>query len=379
MVSRNKTKQQANSQPAVVSAPTLKGAYKLVKQEFGDDAVILGSRSVTRRQPLGLGHEKVVEVMVQDPNSTQLGRRSSFNMPAASTNSTGATQLEMSAEVERIEDLVATIAQQYDKLDLTASITRNNPLAESLVSGGASVENVQKLLTRFTSETGQASNNRVAALAWLGENLKASNCDWEGFYGCHAFMGPMGIGQTSLILTAAAHLQSLGRRTLVLNILPEDPGQIKQLQVEASRLGFDAAVIQKTSQLIRSEEHLSRYDVVLVDMPHLGHKEMAIGGSLHGWLSGNTTFHRHMLIPSTQDPRDMRTVAISTRGWNCDWLGITRMEQTGCPAKLLDFTDTIPLPISLIQENGGVEIATSNRLLDFMLGQKTNKTDLLEG
>ena len=378
MVSRNRTRQQADSQPAVISAPTLKGAYKLVKQQFGDEAIILGSRSVTKRQPLGLGHEKVVEVMVQSP-ATFPTRAASLGIPSQSSVSPGTTQLEMVAEVERIEELVASIAQQYDKLDLGASITRNNPLAESLLHGGAAAETIQKLLTRFTSETGQQANNRVAALAWLGENLKASNCAWDGFYGCHAFMGPMGIGQTDMILIAAAHLQKLGRRTLVLNVFPEDNGQVKQLQVEASRLGFDAAVIQKPGQLMRSEEHLSRYDVVLVDMPHLGHQEMKPGGALHGWLSGNTTFHRHILVPSTQDPRDMKTVTTAARGWNCDWLGFTRLEQTGCPAKLLDFTDNIPLPISLIQNKSEVDIATSGQLLDFILGQNSNMTDVSKG
>ena len=374
MVTRNRTRQQADLQPVVISAPTLKGAYKLVKQQFGDDAIILGSRSVTKRQALGLGHEKAVEVMVQEPGSTTSSTRPIFHTLPASTPGE-ATQVEMVAEVERIEKLVTTISHKYDKLDLGASITRNNPLAESLLDCGASAETVQKLLTRFTSETGQASNNRVAALAWLGENLRASNCDWEGFYGCHAFMGPMGIGQTDLILKAAAQLQALGRRTLVLNVLPEDRGQIKQLQVEASRLGFDAAVIQKTSQLMRSEEHLKRYDVVLVDMPHLNHPEMKTGGVLHGWLSGNTTFHRHMMIPTTQDPRDMKLVVSSARVWNCDWLGLTRMEETGCPAKLLDFTDKVPLPISLIQNGGSVDIATSGRLLDFILGQDSTNSN----
>ncbi len=378
MVSRNRNRQQVDSQPAVISAPTLKGAYKLVKQQFGENAVILGSRSVTKRQPLGLGHEKMVEVMVQSPGTSS--SRQSSTSDASTIPSTGAaTQLDMVSEVERIEELVASIAQQYDKLDLGASITRNNPLAESLLSGGASTETIQKLLTRFTSETGQEANNRVAALSWLGENLKASNCAWDGFYGCHAFMGPMGIGQTSMILSAAAQLQKLGRRTLVLNVLPEDSSQIKQLQVEASRLGFDAAVIQKPGQLMRSEDHLNRYDVVLVDMPHLGHPEMKTGGALHGWLSGNTTFHRHMLIPSTQDPRDMVATTQSARSWNCDWMGFTRMEQTGCPAKLLDFTDKIPLPISLVQNMGAVDIATSGQLLDFILGQPINLNDPAKG
>ena len=64
-----------------------------------------------------------------------------------------------------LESLVASIAEQYDKLDLGASITRNNPLAQSFLEGGATAETVQKVLTRFTSETGKPSNDRVGALS----------------------------------------------------------------------------------------------------------------------------------------------------------------------------------------------------------------------
>ncbi len=375
MDSRNRTRPLANSQPVVISASTLKGAYKLVKEEFGDDAIILGSRSVTRRQALGLGHEKIIEVMVQDPavqnsNSRRSGAPSQRSPIVAQSGLS--TDSDMLAEVERIEELVKAITEDYEKLDPLTSITRGNPLAESLVGGGASAGTVQKLLTRFTSETGRPSNDRVAALSWLGENLRASNCEWEGFYGCHAFLGPVGSGTTDLVLATAAKLQKLGRRTLVLNVMPENRSRIKQLQIEASQCGFDAAVIQKTSQLTRSEEHLKRYDVVLVDMPNISHSTMTTGGALHGWLAGNTTFHRHMLIPTNQDPQDMDAVTTAARTWNCDWLGLTRMELTGRPAKVLDFADANPLPISLTQNNGRVEIASSGKLLDFILGQQTN-------
>ncbi|MCP4292330.1 MAG: hypothetical protein GY780_10925 [bacterium] len=367
----------ADSQPAVVTASTLKGAYKKVKAEFGDDAVILGSRTVTKRQPDGLGHEKIVEVMVQDPGGHTRKPESAnqiFQALGQSVSHENALQNDMETEVERIEELVRSITRDFDKLDPSSAIIRNNPLAESLVNGGADPRTITKLLTRFTSETGHASNDRVAALSWLGESLKASNCDWEGFYGCHAFLGSWGTGQSEMILATASRLQELGRRTLVLNVMPENRGQIRQLQVEASQSGFDAAVIQKPRQLTKSEEHLKRYDVVLVDMPNLDHSAMVTGGVLHGWLATNATFHRHMLISSNQDPRDMNSITMAAKNWNCDWLGLTRMEQTGLPAKILDFSDINPLPISLMENSGKVEIATSGKLLDFILGQSNHVT-----
>jgi len=50
---------------AVVEAPTLKDALRQVRQRYGEDARVIRSRTLTRRQPDGLGAQKVVEVLVE--------------------------------------------------------------------------------------------------------------------------------------------------------------------------------------------------------------------------------------------------------------------------------------------------------------------------
>lgn len=365
MDSRNRTRPSAD-EPAVITASTLKGAYKLVKQTYGEDAIILGSRTVTRRQAMGLGHEKFVEVTVQPPGSRP-SRRSAVARTGSGTGGTTPAQLE--AEIERIESLVAEMAEDLTHHGSGPTRLQDNPLAEALLAAGTTAATVEKILTRYLSETGQSPDNRVAALAWLGENLKASNCEWEGFYGCHAFLGPEASGSTALILDIAARLHSLGRRTLVLSVMPPHDGRIKQLQVAAARHGFDAAVIQKPQQLTRSEKHLEKYEVVLVDMPAANHPQMDQGRILHGWLSANTGFHRHLVLPAFYDPGDMAFLQESARAWNCDWLALTGLQSTGRPGKILDYVDTIPLPLSLVGEDGRMEIAASAALLDFILGQ----------
>lgn len=350
----------------MITAPTLKGAYKLVKQTYGDDAIILGSRTVTRRQPMGLGHEKFVEVTVQPPGMKQVRASGVVGSGSPTANFTSDQLLQ---EVERIESLVAELSDDLALQGPGAGMFHNNPLARSLMESGASSETVDKYLTRFLSETGQNPDNRAAALAWFEVNLKASNCGWDGFYGCHAFMGPTACGGTEMTLAAAAKLQELGRRTLVLSVMPPHNGRIKQLQVEAARLGFDAAVIQKPQQLTRSEKHLDRYEVVLVDMPAIDHPQMDEGRILHGWLSQNTRFHRHMIVPAFYDPQDMGLLEEKARTWNCDWLGLGGLDVTRQPGKILEYIERIALPMSLLGWAGHLEIATSGALLDFILGE----------
>ncbi len=367
-------KRSARQAPAVVTAPTLKEAYRLVRAEYGANAVILGSRTVHRRDALGLGQQREIEVTVQVPGGATASPARPLTPAYGVTDSAEAvdTHAEIVGEVSRIEEMVAAIVADYARLAKGRLPYCDNVVAETLVENGASPEAVNTLLTRFVSETGGAVQDRPAVLAWLAENLRTSNCRWEDFYGCHAFLGETGSGRTEMILAAAALLCGLGRRTLVLSLMPRDNGDIRRLQLEASQNGFDAAVIKKSVQLENVQAHLGDYDVVLVDMPHLRHQEMGEGGVIHNWLAENTSFHRHLLVPLDKDPRDLDYLREGARRWHCDWIAVSRSDLTVRSAKLLDVLETMPIPLSLIGGDPAgpsrLEIAHSDRILDRMIG-----------
>ncbi len=391
MVSSRNARPSVDGTPIVISAPTLKEAQRRVHQEIGDDAIIISTRNVIRREELGLGQKKVVELLVQDPSVS-----TTSNFQPSTVRSLGKTQslpddpddrnreidrttvTNLNKEVERIEALVTQVAKQFSAQQQESRVLLN-PLAETLHHGGVSVAVLERLFTRLASEAGQTSHTRTEAITWLTENLRASNCDWDGFYGCHAFLGKSGAGRSQVVLQAAARLQGLGKHTLVLSIMPANSGEIRHLQSEAGKHGFDAAVIRKEGQLAASEAHLADYDVVLVDMPALDHPLLAEGQELHSWLAGNPGFHRHLLISGDQDPSDLDTLARAAKSWNCDWIVVTRLDQTLKPGKILDFTDTIPLPISLAgfgpRASETLEIASSVRLIDLILNQGSGLTD----
>jgi flagellar biosynthesis GTPase FlhF len=382
MRSLTNSKPSVDGAPAVVTARTLKEAYKKVRQEYGSDAAILGTRTVNQRQDFGLGHDKCVEVTVQLPGTTPNVAALGHRTPGGALDRIMATaapeaeqrdiRQDLLREVARIEELAASIAAEHARLARRQLPFCDNPLAETLIENGASAEAVNTILTRFTSETGAKVQDRPAAVAWLNDNLRASNCTWDDFYGCHAFLGETGSGRSDLVLTAAALLQQKGRRTLVLSLMPGNNGDIRRLQHEAAQHGFDAAVIKKEAQLAATAKHLTAYDVVLVDMPHLRHEVMSEGGSVHDWLARNSSFHRHLLVPMDKDPRDMDVLNQAARIWNCDWIAVSRTDLTRHPAKMLDLLERIPVPVSLVgsdpARSGHLEIAQSDRILDGMLG-----------
>ena len=376
----------ADGGKAIVTAPTLKEAYKLVHKRFGRNAVILGSRNIVKREALGLGREKLVEVTVQVPDghpaagaAAAVKGLGATGRPIARDEASEELAVEIEREVQRIEDMVNAIVARQDDDDGTRGLLRDNALGRTLVAGGASRETVAALLTRFVSETGSAVTDRAAALAWLVDSVKASNCDWDSFFGCHAFLGRAGSGRTSLVLESAARLQAQGRRTLVLSVLPAHKGEVRRLQVAAAAHGFDAAIIQRPSQLTRSDEQLAAYDAVLVDLPGLQDEALEAGSELQTWLANNAAFHRHLIVSLDLDPREFAELQQTARRWNCDWIAVSGLDRTRFSAKLLDLMETIPLPVSLTSAGGTstyrVDIASSGGLLDLVLEANGKTTD----
>ncbi len=345
----------------VVAAPSLQDAYRRIKRDYGDQAEVLDSRNVSRREARGLGRERLVEVTIRVPGAPRPSR------PAAAVPGSAGVG-DLLHEVERIEALVA----ELEEAPAAAPAPLRSPLAELLEVSGARAGTVDHLLARFVAETGRGPADRPAFLTWLEENLPASNCGWDGFYGCHAFLGAPGSGRTELVLAAAARLQALGRRTLVLAMTPGDEGLIRRLQRAASDGGYDAALLRRAEQLEESAAQLAEYDVVLVDLPPLAAPESADGGVLHRWLAANAGFHRHLVLPLDGDTGDLADLAPVARNWNCDWIAVARTDRSRRWAKLLDLTVSIGLPFSLLAADpargGELEIAASGLLLDRVLG-----------
>lgn len=346
---------------SVVTGPTLSDAFRRVRQEFGPDAVISGSRTRSRTKDNGSKTEKVFEVLVETGKPLAWERDS---------NDENLTE-EIRQEVERLERMVNEICRTGSVPTEDEGPTTGNPLAEHLAENGASQSAVDRLLTRFAGETGMPRNDRPGAIDWMMGYLATSKrelVDWEGN---HVFLGEHASDRLGLVLHLARRLVEIGRKVLVISVLPEPDRDEPRLKNMASAAGYDAAVVRNVDQLEDMEAHLPGYDLVFLDLPGLTDQHLAVGGPIHRWLASNENFHRHLLIPMDRDFQDLDDLREAVRSWNCDWLALTRLDGTRRAAKLLDLIDRIPLPISFMAENavgeGVLASATAELLLDRIL------------
>jgi hypothetical protein len=363
---RNNTP-QVDGNMTVVTGRTLSETFKLVRQEFGPDAVISGSRTNTRRKSSGWGTEQVVEVLVENPGTSSAGAGNSNPDPDLVTAN-------IRREVERLEKMVEDICDGEPVGNTHSSAPAVNPLGEFLVENGASVQAVDRMLTRFSGETGSARDDRPAALAWLSSYLGSGQLSLTDFSGTHAILGEHSGDRLDLVLQLAGRMTKLGRRVLVVSLMPDPDRHLPLLRSLASQAGHDAAVVQDPDQLSEIDSHIQEYDLVLLDMPALADPVFEEGGPIHKWLAGNLQIHRHLQVPLDRDFLDLSDLRDAARVWNCDSLALTRLEGTRRPAKILDLVDTIPLPVSILADSalggGYLEAATAELLLDRILTAK---------
>ncbi len=369
MATGSSSRRTPDQGPVVIAAPSLATAHRRIRERYGDDAVILSTRSVARRHELGLGQERGVEVVVQPPGA--LARAGRGPAPSFAPGADAAIPAELLLEIERIESLVEEVAAGYERGRADEAWLARDPGAGALLAAGVSPAVVRRLQARCAAALGRAARDPDELRAWLATHLRASNCDWDGFYGCHAFLGDSGCGRSDLVLAAAARLQSRGRRTLVLAALPADPGHVHRLQEVASAGGYDAAVVNDARHLTGAEPHFADYDAVLIELPRLDDPAMALGGTLHAWLAPHVGFHRHLVVAADRDPADQPDLAAQARDWNCDWVAFSRLDRTRRPGKLLDVLEAVPLAVSLVGRDplhgGELAVGASAALAELLL------------
>jgi hypothetical protein len=358
----------ADDATAVVTGSSLSEAFKRVRQEFGPEAVIAGSRSRSRRKSQGWGTDTVVEVLVETSGTTGRPLRPTCESPSDLTR-------EIRYQVERMERLVQDICVAESPASDGEVWSEKNPLAEHLVNNGASPGAVTKLLTRFASETGHSRQDRTEALVWLTGYLDTGEGSLPEWSGHHAFLSEHSADRLDPVLHLAGTLTEIGRRVLVVSVLPDPHREEPRLKAMAATAGYDAAVVRDIGQLEDMEDHLDGYDHVLLDLPSLADPRMTDEGPIHSWLAANENFHRHLSVPMDRDFQDLDDLREAVRSWNCDWLALTRVDGTRRAAKLLDLVESIPLPISFTFENvlvaGILSRANPEQLLDRILATAT--------
>jgi flagellar biosynthesis GTPase FlhF len=349
-----------------VTGRNLREALDNARRLYGEQACVVDTRNVTRRDENGLGRTQLIEVSLTAP--AQVAESPTPATPRAEVRVDYARAI--AAEVERIEDLVETLrVDDRRRPSVDKAVVEAYPLGRELLAAGASLPAVRHLQRLYRAEVGDDGTQR-AAHDHLQGLVRTSGGTWSDVTGCHLFLGGPGAGKTDLVLSLAARLKDQRRRVLVLSFAPRHGGEVRRLQEEAAVRGYDAAILRDAAQLAGGLDYFAQYDAVLIDTPALESDAMTDEATVR-LLAGHEDIHRHLVLPVDVDMADRERSWSVARAWNCDWLALSRLDQSTRAGKLVDILLAAPFPLSLIAGGAwpgpGVELATPVSLLGRVL------------
>lgn len=372
------------------TGPSVREALKLVKAEFGEQALILSNKR------LATGLYEVVGAVDYD-----LSGAVAVDLKAASKSAGNAQSVKTSSAADKPNrasshafgdssgvDMAAELKKELKELselkDLCVSfVTRSaspvsavfNKLEENLVKNGVDKRLARKILMNTLSG---ATKDKTADIMYLKacmrkkvyERIKVK--DPLASKGVVAFVGPEGVGKTTTIAKLAAHHALKGKKSMAL--LTMDTYRIaaaEQLKVYGKLIGVPVEVARDVRELKSFMSSHKDKDLLLVDTAGRNQKDASRMNELKT-LADECPEMKFNLVLNSQT-RD-ESIYESVKGFSTlpiDSLSFTRLDEGSAHGSILNAMVLAQKPIAYLSAGSRVpediETASRERLLSFFM------------
>jgi flagellar biosynthesis protein FlhF len=353
-------------------AKTMTAALKLVKDEFGPNAVILTARSLrSGRGIFSAGSVSGVEVTAAKDSDavaytaagsyapipaperlapqTAPGRRGLFQSLNQSLRELGARRRPaMSAAAIPAASPAPELAELYQHL-LAQDFDRE--LATDLVDHLKRLPGYDRLLI-------------AAILQDMGLRLD----DGAPRPRALVLVGPAGVGKTSTAIKLAADLRLRQHRTPALLTLDDVRiGAVEQLRIYADILGVPLAVATTPEETRRALTDLGDADTLIVDTPGISPSEADRRNALLPILDMLPSREVHLVLSAAGREKDLLRVVDAWKGVAIQRLAFTRLDEAGTWGTVLNLMVRTQLPVAWVSTGPRVPEDLVAEPLDLLL------------
>ncbi|MBL0731458.1 MAG: flagellar biosynthesis protein FlhF [Desulfosarcina sp.] len=270
-------------------AQNMAGALRMIKQEFGPDAVILSAKTLKQdRGVFGIPKKALVEVTAATDSNDTLFNKDNYRKSKKIDyrDRPDMSDVQSSFRKKSITDLVQNrfrslkkrTAYKEVKVDKHREHDRQlTILTEKFKAQGIKEEPALELAVEI---------NKIASDVELKESLSdlfkkkyfvsKPITLAEGEKKIVALVGPTGVGKTTTIAKlAAVYSLKMNKRVAVITLDNYRIGAIEQLGIYARITGIPMESVSCRDELMTALNSFKEYDLILIDTPGIGRNETA--------------------------------------------------------------------------------------------------------
>ncbi|MFV8827168.1 flagellar biosynthesis protein FlhF [Alkalihalobacterium sp. APHAB7] len=381
-------------------AESMPEAMKKIREELGQDAVILNSREIVTGGFLGFFTKKNIEVIAAVDRTPTIKRPTPKQQNVMSEGrpektgglhsekqltASGHDQGKLMKEIEQLKTLMSSITNKQtetereypDPFQSIYDLLEDQEIGKSL-----RLKAMKYLLKKwYEQETDRPDKEEVHQ--WLKDYMLAAIQDipMGGISFQKRFVnivGPTGVGKTTTIAKIAAH--SVLKKHKKVALITTDTYRIaavEQLKTYAKILNIPLEVAYSIDDFKKAKEQFANYDLVLVDSAGRNFRNPLYVEELHKVIDFTDEVETYLVLALTSKYRDMEDIFKQFSLIHIDKVIFTKMDETSFYGTMLTFVEKNRVGVAYITNGQNVPDdimeGSPKELVNSILGVKKNE------
>lgn len=379
------------------TANNVNEALRLVKAEFGGDAVILSTRSVKGkgvevtaaidREGLetwgsrGQGGKDIVRATLRGCPGRPQGAAPTGTLEPSNPRTLikpEARNPKIETEIKELKEMVGTLMSQVQKDEFFRGNKRLSDLQKMLTDTGVDETLSYRMLQSLCKRLSPQDMEDISGLLKHLKRFIARQVDVaEITDNCQrpkvaVFVGPTGVGKTTTIAKLAA-ISSIQKKKNVALVTMDTYriAAVEQLKVYARIIGIPVHVVNNPGEFARTVSCIKGADLILVDTAGRGQRDRVHMEELRRIHESGISLETHIVLSATAKERDTIDVIRKFKDMQIDRLLFTKLDETTTYGGIFNAIIASGKPVSYLA-NGqrvpeDIEAATAERVADLIL------------